>query len=208
MDIKPLPSVGMRGYFELAAPFNKHQINKTVFTCKAVRNINEYDRESKTLFKDVYQVAGLTVNDFNNDKQDNVHIVSLQGETGQWIIVPSNYITRYPEINGILYHNLMLGVNLGAMPVDQDLDAVITGVSNLVTDYLGVQAVIKPVQVSKTVIVSHEDHRAIVLARGEKRNQTMSDAAKVAMLQNQIDKMRARIAELEQFILTNHVTAN
>lgn len=199
--------VGMRGYFELSAPFDRFNTNKVVMTCKAIRNINEYDRESKTLFADVYAPLGISETDFQLHKQNNIDIVSLQGETGQWLIVPACYITKFPEISGVLYHNLMLGVNLGALPVDYDVQPVIEAVHNVVLDMLGVQAIIKPVQVSKTILVSHDEHKAITTARVEKANQILSDAARVRTLQNNVDKMRARIAELEQFILTNHVTA-
>lgn len=206
MEIKPLPSVGMRGYFELAAPYDRYQTTKTVYTCRAVRNINEYDRENKTLFSSVYQSVGLDILEFNQDKKDNVHIVSLQGETGQWIIVPSKFITKFPELNGILYHNLMLGVNLGAMPVEYDLEPVVEAIRNTVNDMLGVQPTLKPVQVSKTIIVPHDEHLTISVARAEKAIQKMSDAARVATMQTQLNKMRERIAVLEQYIIDKHLT--
>jgi hypothetical protein len=206
MVVKPLPSVGMRGYFELSAPYDNYQINKTVFTCKAVRNINEYDRENKSLFSSVYSPVGLTSADFRQDKKNNEHIVSLQGEAGQWIIVPAKYITRFPEVNGVLYHGLMLGVSLGALPVDKDLDPIVAAISNVVNDLLGVEATIKPVQVSKTVIVPHGEHVAIDTARAERAIQKMSDAARVSILQTQIDRMRNKIATLEQYIIEHHIS--
>lgn len=197
---KVIPSTGMKGYFELEAPFNRYNINKVICTCRAVRNINEYDREVRSLFNSVYAQHGLSEQIFNQDRRDNQYILSLQSEFGQWVIVPTSYVKRFPEVNGVAYHNLMLGVNLGSVPTEQELSILQERISNVVFDTLGVRPNIRSVQLSKSIIVSREFHQEVQTARQSRAEIQLSDSARVRHLSDVLERAKTQIRALEGYI--------
>jgi hypothetical protein len=105
-------------------------------------------------------------------------------------------------MNGIVYRAMMMGISLGALPDTMKLDALKTALSNLITDTLGITPTIKEIVVSVPSIVNKEDHDLIEAARLAKIVVMTSDAAKLNQANQDLDRARTKIAELENYIKT------
>lgn len=197
-----LPDIGSVGIFTLKAPYDVLIKQNVVYTCKAIRNLNDCIAEGLDPFSYYYESMGLTETDYETDLKNDVSIVSLQTKNGEWLYIPSNYIIKFPNMNGVVYRAIMLGISLGALPDTMKLDALKTSISNLVYDTIGITSVLKEVVISIPSIVSKENHDTIETARIAKTSITMSDTLKLSKVTQELNSARLKITELENYIKT------
>lgn len=200
-----IPTIGARGYYRLAAPFDSKLSPNEMYTCQAIRRIGDYLALNEDPYNNIYLYNGLTEADFNTDQQENMYIVSLQADTGQWLYVPARYLLGYPIMNGVPYQNMMLGVGLGAVPADMNMSALQNLISDVVFDNIGVRPQISPVVLSKQKLVSRQDHEAIQTARGALASQKKSFYTRYREMVTLYNKAIAKITALETYIKANHI---
>ncbi len=199
----PLPSIGAKGTYTLSAPFNTIILPDDEYTCMAIRNISDYLANNDNVEQTVYLNNTLTAADYISDLKANMPIVSLQSQVGHWLYVPARFIVTFPITNGVPYHNVMLGVNIGAQPVNLDLTFLMTAISNVVKDNLGVTPEIKSVEISKIVSISTTQDSQVQTARKALMNTTMTDTARYKNLQVMYAEAIAQVQALEQYIVNN-----
>lgn len=198
-----LPPIGSSGTYVLSTPFDTKVPAATQLTCKAVRRISDYlssSEDPKTL---CYINNGLTQDNYNEDAVEDMDIVSLQSGEGQWLYVPAKYIVSFPLSNGIPYRSIALAVNLPQLPVSQDISDMLTDISNIVRDHIGVVPAIDTVETSRVIQVDSTKHDVSQAARRLVQN-NKSDRTKVIEANILIGKLSTKIQELEEFIKNNH----
>lgn len=198
-----IPSVGSQGYYSVIAPFDTIIIPNVLYTCQAVRRLNDYLANNENPKEKIYNRYQLGDDAYNQDLKNDMFIVSLQAGTGVWVYIPARYISSYPISNGVRYHDMMIGVNLGSVPVDMDLSPVKTAVINTVHDMLGITPTVAEVEISKTIIVTHDKHAEIMQARLGHVELFLSDRGKADKAQVDIESLQNKIAQLETFIKAN-----
>lgn len=197
-----LPDIGSTGRFTLKTPYDTLVKPNVLYTCKAIRNLNDCLAEGLDPFSYYYESVGLTEEDYNTDLMNDVSIVSLQTKDGEWLFIPSNYIIKFPNMNGIVYRAIMLGISIGAIPDTMKLDALKTSITNLVHDTLGIDSVVKEVIVSVPAVVSKENHDTIETVRLSKIINFHTDSFKLNKTTQDLTAARLKITELENFIKT------
>lgn len=199
-----LPIVGSSGYYELASPFDALVTDRIEYTCKAVRRLSDYlanNEDAKSAIYDKYGIASI----YEEDVVSDAYIVSLQSRTGHWLYVPYRYILSYPSPNGVRYRTVMLGVSLPALPVSQDLNAVMSDLKDMVQGALGVDVVVKMVETSKPVLVTTDKHEQTRLRRSIRVLAEGSLHTENVRLRNEAASLRAHIAELESYIKSKNL---
>lgn len=197
-----LPDIGATGNYTLKTPFNVLVKPQVSYTCKAIRKLSDLIADGLDPFELIYNPVDILQSIYDQELKDDVCIISLQTGDGEWLHIPNNYIIKFPNMNGIVYRAMMLGISLGALPDTLNLDALKTAMTNLVYDNLGVTSVVKEVVISVPSIISKVDHDLIETARLSKVSLTMSDSGLLGKAQNDLDKARIQIANLEEFIKT------
>ncbi len=200
-----IPTIGAKGFYKLKAPFNSFLHEDEQYSCQGVRSLGDYIGFNEDPLNNIYLYYGLTEEDFNNDVANNMFIVSLQSENGQWIYVPASYLSSYPIMNGIPYQNIMLGVSLGAVPNTVDLAPIQTLIANVVYENYGVQPIIKPVILSKPKLIDVDSHNTIQNARLIRATQRKTDYGRYRELQTQYDQLQERYRILEEFVKDNFI---
>lgn len=197
-----LPDINAKGIFSLRSPFSALIPPQTRYAVKGIRKLSEIIASGIDPFLLYYQPNTLTQTDYDNDTAIDISIVSLSSEVGQWIYVPSSYIISYPDVNGVVYTSLILGVSLGSVADIVPLDALKTSITNLVKDFLGILCEIKEVAVSPPAIIPYTQHVQIENARTVLKGTNQSDKAKYIDVVNKLNASTARIIELENYIKT------
>jgi hypothetical protein len=167
------------------------------YTCKAIRQISDYlanNEDPQTL------VYASIVTEYAADLAADASIVSLQSDTGHWVYVPARYILTYPITNGIPYRSLMIGISLPSLPAARSLDFMIEDMRSMVVDTLGVTPVIKAVETSRVVLVSHERHDVLTGERMTLSKSRSTDYARYVALEADHVKALAKIQQLEAYI--------
>lgn len=202
MSNELIPDINSKGVFTLKPPFSALMPPETRYSVKGIRKISEIIASAVDVFSIYYQANGLSQSDYDADVQGDVSIVSLSSEIGQWLYVPTTYIAGFPDVNGVVYTSLILGVSLGSVADITNLGALKTSVRNLVRDYLGVLCEIKEVIVSTPSVIPYAQHQLIENARDAIKANNMSDRAKLIIANDNLTASTARIVELENYIKT------
>ena len=186
-----IPPIGTAGIYDLKAPFSARLQPKVSYKCEAVRKLSDIIEEGVDPYEEFYLPVGLSETAYQADLLNNACIVSLQSSSGHWVRVPTTYINSYPNINGVPYRGMVLGVELGPIPEYLDLAAVKVAVSNVIRDVLGVRPTVKEVAITSTQNFSQNDHDVLEGTRASLIVNSDTDRAKLLDLQ-------ARFAALQR----------
>jgi hypothetical protein len=194
------PPVSASGIFALATPFEALLIPGVSYTCIAVRKFADIQKLGIDPYSLYYLPNGLTEADYTRDAQAGECIVTLRSNGGSFLYVPTSYILSYPNMGGIPYTAIVLGISLGAIPNYVDLSAVKTKIANIVQDTFGIIPQIQQAAISETKNMSITDANAIESARQAAITDSQTDLAKYLAAQAQLDAALDKITELENYI--------
>lgn len=199
-----IPTIGAAGLYRLQAPFDTLLIAKTSYTCIAIRRLADFVAFGGDPKADYYTKYGVDddtwTRDFNNPE---VCIVSLQTTSGAQVYVPSTFILSYPNMGGVPYTSLVLGINLGPIPDKLNLSNLYTSMVNLVRDTIGINADVRSVAVSETELILQADHEALEVARQALIQTSATDSAKLLEMSTKLDNANTKLAQAEAYILAN-----
>lgn len=203
MSDRILPTLGSVGTYEVMAPYDAKILPEEIYTCKAIRTISEYISYNQDVSKTVYEYYGLTTEDYEDDVKEDMEIVSLQNGDGIWIYIPAKYILKYPIANGIPYRQAAIVCKLPAIETKKDISHLKTDIGNLITDYLGVTAVIDIVDTSRVIAVTKDLSDQMTINRANASSGRITDRSRYIDLTIQHNEALTKIAELEQYIIDN-----
>ena len=195
-----IPNVGSSGFFQLSAPLDTLITSNEKYICKSLRKLSDYFASNENPKADIYDKYGIDEAIYNDDLANDTIIASLQSDKGHWLYIPVRFFVSYPDPNGIQYRTMGLGISLPSIPVDKDLSFLITDLKNLVMDSLGVSCEIKPVETSRIMLVTSEDHTIISAQRDMNINGMVTDRSKYMSTLSQLDSALLKIQELEAYI--------
>ena len=199
----PMPPLGASGVYTLRAPFNNKLQANTSYRCDAIRRLNDFIELGVDPYEEFYAPMQIPRTSYESDIGHNVSIVSLVSQNNHWVYVPSTYITSYPNVNGIPYVSLLLGVSLGAIPHYMDMTGLSAAISNLVRDTIGVVPQIRQVAVSDVTHLSQRDHDSVETNRQQAINNTQTDRARAIALQQENAALRQQLNDLQAYIRNN-----
>lgn len=201
-----IPPVGTSGLFQLSAPFNtKLQANMS-YRCDAVRSIADFLKEGIDPFEEVYQPNSLSKATYDAEVAASVRIITLVSSSDHWVHVPSTYITAYPDINGVPYTVMVLGVELGAIPNYKNLAGLKAAITNLVRDTIGINPTVREVVISPVEKISQADHDALEAARTVLITNSQTDRAKLIAKEAELAALRTQVQQLEAYLKSNPPT--
>jgi hypothetical protein len=197
-----LPPIGTSGIFQLAAPFNNQLQSNMSYRCDAIRRFNDLLDSPVSIdpYEEFYLPNNITREKYEQDAQNLTSIVSLVSSAGHVVYVPSSYITGYPDINGIPYHVVVLGLELGALPQYKDLTGLKQAIANLVRDTIGVYPQMKEVVISAEERLSQADHDVAENARALMIVNSQTDRARLLALQTQHAALQNQYQQLSDYV--------
>lgn len=185
-----IPPIGTAGIFDLRAPFSAKLQANVSYRCEAVRRVSDLLEVGVDPYEEVYLPNSISRDIYEQDLLNNACIVSLQSSSGHWVYVPTTYINSYPNINGVAYRVMVLGVELGPVPEYMDLTAVRVAVQNVVRDTLGVSPSIKEVAISASQNFSQHDHDTLEQTRASLIQNSGTDRAKYLTLLQRFEALQ------------------
>lgn len=198
-----IPNIGTSGYYTLSAPFDALIIDKEKYTCMSLRKISDYLANNEDPKENIYDLYNINESVYNEHLKKNIVICSLQSNTGHWLHVPVNYITKFPIPNGIPYQSYMIGVALPPIPVEKDLSNTLTSITNIITDTLGINCQIKITELSKVNLIPEDTHITKQAQRDLVINGNLTDRSRYTKLMQDHNTALAKILELETYIKNN-----
>lgn len=197
------PPLKSTGIFSLQAPFQAMLRTNVAYTCRSIRQISDFLKLGQDPYALFYEPNGLTKPAYDAAVTAGEAVVGLQSNGGHWVYVPTTHINSYPDMGGLSYTAIVLGISLGSIPDYLDLSALKTKIQDDVRAVIGITAEVKSVAVSERKLMSQSDHTAIEAARVANITENKTDYAKMLKAEQDLANAVARIAELEAYIIAN-----
>lgn len=198
-----IPPIGTSGIYVLEAPFsNKLQPNMS-YRCDAIKRISDLIEVGVDPFEEFYVPNGIPRIKYEQDVANRVCIISLVSEADHWVYVPSTYVRAYPDVNGLAYTVMIVGLELGAIPSYMDLTGLKVALANLTRDTIGVMPTVREVSASAVQRLSQADHDVLESARLQAIVNSQTDLAKYLETKRQLDRLQQQYEQLEQYIIDN-----
>lgn len=203
-----IPAIGNTGTYNLASPYNTLIDPNVNYTCMAIRTIGELIASNKDPYTMAYKPAGISETIYNTAVSQNLPIISLVSDGGNWVYVPANYILSVPLANGVNYQTMGLNIILGLMQQDYDLTNLIDQLEQTILATIGINVTVQPVQLSNSLQVTIDQANTIEAARTALI--TNNDSAYGLYMQtlNSLNNANAKIQALENYIMANKTALN
>ena len=198
-----IPKMGSKGLYTCKEPFNYALLNGVLYQPVAIRSFADIIASGVDPYKEYYLPQQISKESYNADVLAGVFIVSLRTDSGVTAYIPTSYIVGQPDIGGVPYRTMILGISLAPIPESLDLTLLQTRVSDLVFDSLGVRARVDAVVASAASVVSQAEHDAIEATRAVVIANNKTDYAKYLVAMNELAEARLKISMLEKFITDN-----
>lgn len=200
-----MPKIGAKGIFKLIAPYDQLLVPNTHYSCVAIRGLSDIIGAGGDGYLDYYEKYSITKEQFQTDLNNNVCIITLQDGNGNLVYVPHLYIDGFPEVNGYVYNNIVLAIDIGQIPEYLNLSVIKDKITDVVLENFGINASVKVIVTSNPTIVMNDDHAAIEAARQANIAVQITDHARVLELTAERDLAYSKIQELETYIFNNPV---
>lgn len=200
MSYNYIPTVGSKGVYKLAAPFDQLLAIGEYYTCKSVRKISEILANNDDPEKLVYTRYALGQDTYTQHKTEDLEIVYLQSEKGHWLYVPASFIQEFPDPNGVIYRAVGINVLLPAIPVGYQLDQLKSEIEGTVKAITGLRCTIKQTFTSRPLAVPVDKHEHTQQTRAVERALSPDIHSRYRQLQLQNDILVAKVAALEAFV--------
>jgi len=163
--INLVPTINSVGKFKLATPLNTFLNTDITYTVIGNRTISEMVDDGLNVLDHVYKVMSLTEEDYHNDLTNNIIISILKSESNDTFYIPTNKFVAIPDITGKRYVQKTIGVNLGYLPVDLDVEYLIPELTDLIASMLGVTPSATVLETSQITMYSDAEHDSFTATR-------------------------------------------
>lgn len=200
-----IPTIGAKGLYELAHPFDAKIDPNAEYSTQSIRYLTEYIARNEDPYADIYEPLSIPRETYLEDLREGNPIIGLQSAKGVWIYVPARYILSWPSVNGVRYIKAMITADIGPFPADRDFTPLLEDVQLYIKNKIGITPKVDLVAVSKPVLISFEQHERVLAARANIITDDTTSYTKAKVLEEQNTSLRQKITALEQYIL-EHIT--
>jgi len=190
-----IPADHSKGYYTFGSPFDVAIQPNTLLTCRGSITLPQLEKEGLEPFKTVYEPFGMTQAEYEEDVLNKVSIVILSPGKGT-IYVPSDRILSMSQVDRIPYNKALIGINLGTLPTDLNIDTLMDDIKYLIEERLGITPAMSKNRDGDTIMVTKDEHDSILAARALVSTNPQNYKVQVAMLDNELDKKGLLIDKL------------
>lgn len=193
-----LPPLETKGIYVLKSPFTAAA--DTVYTTQAHRTIEEMIDRKLDPFELVYQPNGLTQDQYQQDKDEGVVIVTLMSADKPTILVPNRYIETYPNMGVVPHSHVVMVADCGMLPDHYDLSLIESAIQSVVVETTGVVVEVKSAVVPTSDAISEAQYAQLLAARQAAITTREDPYAKILELNQQLQDSQDTITELLRLI--------
>uniref|UniRef100_A0AB39CD86 Uncharacterized protein n=1 Tax=Pseudomonas phage RVTF4 TaxID=3236931 RepID=A0AB39CD86_9VIRU len=193
-----IPQPGIKGRWEVKAPWTVKP--GMLYELGAVRYFVDIENNGVNVFETYYGPSGLSRDVYNADKRAGAVMLTLLSDSEAPIYIPSSYVTRFPSLDSVAYHHVVLSASCGALPVTLSLDYLVTQVANVISDTIGVTPEINIGVVPLLSVVTPEQHETNEAKREAAIKNRTSDYARLLEEQQKNTQLTQKLAVAESII--------
>jgi hypothetical protein len=197
------PTIGLKGRYTLAAPYDTLVLPTGLYECIAVRKFEDLLVLTVDVFADYYEPYGLLQSDYQADNRNGASIVTFVDVNDNYVYVPDTYILSIPSMDNVAYQHVVISLSLGPFPEYVGLTDLSTKLKELTETTIGVDTTpLVHVAPTRNVMPSAL-HEGMEVARTNRIVGSQTERAKRIALEAQLVAARAEIAALQQILVDN-----
>jgi len=151
--------IGKKYAFEAYSPYDSFISPNKAYLVVTKRPIFDLKNAGVDVFKEVYEAYGRTEEEYLNDINNNVYILTLTEDTVNNGYVPENMVTILDKsYSGLLYNEFLVGIKIGLFKSDFDFTNFQNELEEFVRSSLGVDAKIQISKSSSETYLSEETY--------------------------------------------------
>jgi len=193
-----IPPINSKGIFRVKPPLDSLIKTDIEYTVTNIRTIRDMVDDDIDVLNGMYIAEGLTEDQYTTDLTNNEVIVTLVAPNGAYYYVPANMIISIPDVSGVKYVEKTIGINLGPLPKDIELDFLKQDISDLIYEKIGITPKVVIVDTSEEYIYTYEESETKEKQRLANISDGLSIYAKYNKLLTAYNELKARVKLLLQ----------
>ena len=204
-----IPPINTKGVFIFHPPYaDDTNINKKEYEVIEIRKIKALHDDGLDPLNSIYIKAGLTKEDFIEDLNTDVPIVTLSADGDQYLYIPADRIKETPAIIGHTATERLVTLSLGLVPDDINLEMLYENIAIMVNDTISVKPDLTEHPGGPTVLMSDEDYnKYIKMMSSQARSNNKSWRVRYEEMEQLYKLQKVKVAEIEK-ILQSFMSAN
>lgn len=204
-----IPPINTKGVFIFHPPYaDDTNINKKEYEVIEIRKIKALHDDGLDPLNSIYIKAGLTKEDFIEDLNTDVPIVTLSADGDQYLYIPADRIKETPAIIGHTATERLVTLSLGLIPDDINLEMLYENIAIMVNDTISVKPDLTEHPGGPTVLMSDEDYnKYIKMMSSQARSNNKSWRVRYEEMEQLYKLQKVKVAEIEK-ILQSFMSAN
>lgn len=194
------PEVGTAGVIQVSEPYQSYVSNRVMWECTKVQSLEGLLAEGYAPFEEHYEPYGIAGDIYKEDVALNAKIVTFRSSDGHVVSLPNRFIETLPNPDGVIYQSVAIGVLMSIVPEGFETTALEEEIVQLCMKRYGIAASTQMVITGADVLLTHDQHKAIVAAR-------KVDAVETKTFLLQLEELKVRYEELKLYATRLEQTA-
>lgn len=197
-----IPPINTKGVFIFHPPYaDDTNINKKEYEVIEIRKIKALHDDGLDPLNSIYIKAGLTKEDFIEDLNTDVPIVTLSADGDQYLYIPADRIKETPAIIGHTATERLVTLSLGLIPDDINLEMLYENIAIMVNDTISVKPDLTEHPGGPTVLMSDEDYnKYIKMMSSQARSNNKSWRVRYEEMEQLYKLQKVKVAEIEKIL--------
>lgn len=197
-----IPPINTKGVFIFHPPYaDDTNINKKEYEVIEIRKIKALHDDGLDPLNSIYIKAGLTKEDFIEDLNNDVPIVTLSADGDQYLYIPADRIKEMPAIIGHTATERLVTLSLGLMPDDINLEMLYENIAIMVNDTISIKPDLTEHPGGPTVLMSDEDYnKYIKMMSAQARSNNKSWRVRYEEMEQLYKLQKVKVAEIEKIL--------
>ena len=204
-----IPPINTKGIFVFHPPYaDDATINKKEYEVIEIRKIKALHDDGLDPLNSIYLKVGMTKEDFVEDLNNDVPILTLSIDGEQYLYVPADRIKEIPAVIGYTATERLVTLSLGLVPDNINLDLMYKNIATLVNDTISVKPDLTEHPGGPTVLMSNEDYEKYTkMMSAQARSNNKSWRVRYEEMEQLYKLQKVKVAEIEK-ILQRFMSAN
>ena len=192
-----IPPINARGTFTFQDPFKTLLKEDIVYTVLAIRSLTDLYESNEDPYTYIYKQNNIPEAQFDKDLVNRMPIVTLTTNGSDFYYVPVSYIMSTPTLTGYTYQEYVVGINLGLLPQDPNVEATLNNLKTEVRDTLGRDVTVELIPSSAPIMLDQTENKKALDLLNNAKKEYKSYKTKYQEAMQLIANKDAIIAELE-----------
>lgn len=197
-----IPPINTKGVFIFHPPYaDDTNINKKEYEVIEIRKIKALHDDGLDPLNSIYIKAGLTKEDFIEDLNTDVPIVTLSADGDQYLYIPADRIKETPAIIGHTATERLVTLSLGLVPDDINLEMLYENIAIMINDTISVKPDLTEHPGGPTVLMSDEDYnKYIKMMSSQARSNNKSWRVRYEEMEQLYKLQKVKVTEIEKIL--------